>query len=256
MRWTIAAVVALGLISAGCRRNARSTVLSVFAASSLTEAFNDLERDFEKTHPNVDVRVTFAGSQTLRLQLEHGAPADVFASANVAHIRTLERAGTIDSSRSLADNELSVVVPKHTGSTIRSFSDLPKARRIVVGAPSVPVGQYTDQMLARAGRKFGAAFAERVRRSIVSREPNVRIVRAKVELGDADAAVVYRTDARSSSKVTTVPIPPPVNVRANYRIARVAASKRADLARAFIDATRSARGQRTLKRHGFLVSLP
>ena len=199
----------------------RPTQLSVLAASSLTEAFRALETAFEETHPDVDVVLTFSGSQVLRMQIEQGASADVFASANEVHARALTDAGLADPPALLAHNRLALVVPIDNPAGISSFAELPLVRRLVVGTESVPIGIYTRAMLARADARFGPDFSRRVRDRVVSEESNVRLIRAKVELGEADAAIVYRTDAVASDQVGVIDIPDDVNVSAVYVIAAV-----------------------------------
>jgi molybdate transport system substrate-binding protein len=226
--------------------------LSVFAASSLTESFGQLEREFERTHPSIDVQLTLAGSQILRLQLEQGATADVLASANEAHMRALAEAGLVTPSQPFAGNELVVIVPPTNPAGIRSLADLPRASRIVIGTDTVPVGAYTRELLERASERLGAGFAAQVRSRVVSEESNVRLVRAKVELGEADAAIVYRTDAAASDRVAMVPIPE-LDVRARYPIASVTGSSHVAEGEAFIEHVLSEDGRRTLTEHGFVA---
>ena len=227
------------------------TELVVFAASSLTEAFADIAHAFEGEHPDVDIRPVFAGSQTLRLQLEQGAVADVFASADAEHIAALGAAGLVEGSRVFACNELVVIVPRDDPAAIASFSELDRAHRLVVGSANVPVGAYTRRVLERSAAVYGPDFADRVRARIVSQEANVRLVRAKVELGEADAAIVYRTDAEASDAVRVVAIPAEIGLRAAYPIARVTTSTVPSVADAFVAFVRSQSGLSILERHGF-----
>ena len=229
--------------------------LSILAASSLTEAFQELAQTFEQAHPEIDVSLVFAGSQVLRLQIEQGAGVDLYASANEAHMRSLQSIGLVSDSHTFAHNELVVIAPKsHTH--FRRFADLAHARRVVLGTDRVPIGIYARQVLERSERKLGPAFASQVRRHIVSEEGNVRLVRAKIELGEADAAIVYRTDATATAKVRMVPIPAELNVRANYAIGLASSSAQADAARAFIAFALAHAGQQTLRRHGFVTDGP
>lgn len=230
---------------------ARARVLRIHAASSLTEAFGALARDFEAAHPGVEVRATFAGSQALRVQLMQGAPADLFASANQAHMRALQRAGVVDASQPFARSQLALIVPTDNPAGITAFAQLPRARRLVVGADNVPVGAYTDALLERAERVLGQAFTRAVRARIVSREANVRLVRAKVALGEADAAIVYRSDALSEPAVRVVEIPPAFNVSADYPVGVLRGAEEPELAAAFVLSLRSAAGHRILAEHGF-----
>lgn len=254
------ATVALAAGASGCGQggggaieDSGRTELVVFAASSLTEAFSEMADAFERAHPDVEVRSVFAGSQTLRLQLEQGATADVFASADEEHMTALRREGVIEGSRVFACNELVVVVPRDDEAAPRTFSELDRAVRIVVGAPSVPVGAYTRRMLDRAATVYGEEFTDRVRARIVSEETNVRLVRAKVELGEADAAIVYRTDAAASETVRAVSIPDEVGVHAAYPIGRVTASSRPAAADAFVAFVQAEAGASILEGHGFVA---
>lgn len=247
------------VLSAACggpTEDSGRTALAVFAASSLTEAFQDLEEAFEAEHLDVDVHLAFAGSQILRLQLEQGAEADVFASANQDHMQALSRAGLVEDSRTFTANELVIVVPADNPAGIASFEDLTRAQRLVIGTDNVPAGIYARRVLDAAAARFGRAFAADVRQRIVSEESNVRLVRAKVELGEADAAIVYRTDATAISDVAVVPIPQGLNVRATYPIGIVAGSERQALARRFVDFVLGEHGQRILTRHGFVGATP
>jgi molybdate transport system substrate-binding protein len=221
--------------------------VSVFAASSLTDAFGELAQSAE-----LEVAPSFAGSQVLRLQIAQGAPADVFASADRRHMDALVEAGLVGDARVFAHNELVVVVPPDNPAGIEAFEDLPRARRIVVGDPNVPVGRYTRRLLVRAAERFGDGFVSAVRARVVSEESNVRLVRAKVELGEADAAIVYRTDAAASERVRVVPIPDALNVRAEYLIGVVSASERPERAARWIAHVEGDEGRRTLSAHGFV----
>lgn len=246
----------------GTRDERRDRIeLSVFAAASLTEAFAELAAAFEAAHPDVEVRSTFAGSQVLRLQIEQGAAADVFASANEEHARALNEAGFADDPATLAWSRLVVVVPDGDPAGIGSFEGLDRAERLVLGTPAVPAGRYARELLDRAEERYGAAWADRVRAAVASEESSVRLARAKVELGEADAAFVYRTDALASGRVRMIEPPEELAVRARYLIARVRAdggSARAtgtpvDAARRFIDFALGNDGQAILARHGFDV---
>ena len=230
--------------------------LVVFAASSLTEAFEALEETFERVHPEVDVQPVFAGSQVLRLQVEQGASADVVASANRAHLQALANAGFVTSVEVFAHNELVVIVPPDNPAGITTFEELTRARRIVVGAPTVPVGRYTRQLWDLAGSQVGPSFAASVRGRVVSEENNVRLVRAKVELGEADAAIVYRTDARSSDKVATIALPVGLNRPVDYVIGQVEEASQPTWARQFVAFVRGPKGQAVLQQHGFGAIVP
>jgi molybdate transport system substrate-binding protein len=147
------------------------------------------------------------------------------------------------------------VVPRANPAGIHAFADLPKAKRLVVGAPEVPIGGYTARIFEAAGKKLGMGFRSKVEAAVVSRELNVRQVLAKVTLEEADAGLVYRTDALAAGdKVVVIPIPADVNVLAEYPIAWISASKHKELARALVARVLSPDGQRRLARAGFVVA--
>ncbi len=248
------------LVFAGCEdprgSGEQTSRLTVYAASSLTDAFREIESGFEAAHPDVEVATNFAGSQVLRLQLKQGASADIFASANLQHMTALVDSGIIVSSEMFARNELAVVVPEDNPARIKSFQDLPRADSLVIGTDDVPVGRYTRQMFEHARAQLGDEFVQMVRDRVVSKESNVRLVRAKVAMGEADAAIVYRTDAVSSDRVKTVDVPSSINVSARYPIGLITATEQPELARTFVDYVRSARGAEVLQRHGFLSEAP
>ena len=245
--------MAAALLLGACGGEADRATLAVYAASSLTEAFRELETVFEQAHPGTDVAVTLAGSQVLRIQIEQGAPADVFASADPEHLHALVDAGLVREGRVFANNELAVIVPSDNPAGIESFEDLLRARRLVLGTPDVPVGRYAREALAGADSLVRPGFEAAVLSNVVSEESNVRLARAKVELGEADAAIVYLTDAAGSDRVRTVPIPDPMNVHAEYLIGVVERAGRSPLADAWIDLVLSAAGRAVLERHGFVV---
>jgi molybdate transport system substrate-binding protein len=241
----------LGVPAGAAQGAAAPTRLQVFATSSLTDAFEDLAAAFTQRHPTIDVVLTFAGSQTLRLQIEQGAEADVFASADERHMLALVELGDVTTSVVFAGNDLVVITPLDDPAGIATFTDLPRATRLVIANENVPVGAYTRTMLERAGERFGEAFAQSVLRRVVSEESNVRLVRAKVELGEADAAIVYRTEALASSAVRSLPIDDDVNVVAGYSLGRVERTRRGAAADLFIDFVLSAEGQALLAARGF-----
>ena len=255
------ALLLLGLAlacAAGCKSGedeeagpAGERALVVFAAASLRDGFEALGEDFGRAHDDVRVIFNFAGSQELRTQLEHGAAADVFASADRAHMAALARQELVRQDVVFARGELVVVVPAGEHG-IATFRDLPAAERLVIGAPDVPVGRYTGQVLARAAARW-PGFEQRVMSRVVSRELNVRQVLAKVVLGEADAGIVYRTDtAAAAGKVDLVPIPADLNAVADYPIAVLASAPHPALAAAWVAHVRSPAGQQALAAAGFV----
>lgn len=230
--------------------------LVVFAAASLREAFGRMADEFEKSHAGVGVTFNFAGTQEIRTQLEQGAVADVFAAADERHMKALQDAGKVESPTVFAENEPILVVAKEQAATIRSLADLPSAKRVVIGAPEVPIGKYTLQILEKASGSLGKDFRVRVEALVRSRELNVRQVLAKVSLGEADAGIVYRSDVGvANGTVAVVTIPSELNVIAKYPIAIVKGGPSPGLSRDWVALVLSPIGQGILRLSGFM-SLP
>lgn len=226
--------------------------LVVFAASSLREVLTALAADLERAEPGLDVTLHFAGSQELRAQLEHGAAADLFAAADPIEMQELERAGRVTAPVVFAHNRLVVVVAREASSSIRRLNELPRAARIVVGAPAVPIGRYTAQLLERADAAFGAGFRDQVLARVVSRELNVKQVLTKVRMGEADAGIVYQSDVQGVADVAVLEILDELNVVADYSVATVVGASHPSQARAFQELLLSASGQLALQGAGFL----
>jgi molybdate transport system substrate-binding protein len=228
--------------------------LIVFAAASLREAFDALGQELERSQPGVRVRTSYAGSQVLRAQIEQGAAADLIAAAAPEELAPLVARRRVGPLRVFAHNELVIAKPRGAAAP-NALPSLPECKRIVIGTESVPVGRYARRMLERADRALGAGFAARVMNAIVSQEANTRLVLAKVSLGEADAGIVYRTDAlAAASNVDLVAIPAELNERAQYVIAELEGRAHPRLAAAFIALASSARGQAILQRFGFLAA--
>lgn len=230
--------------------------VTVFAASSLTEAYRQIGAAFQQANPGVTVEFSFAASSTLAAQIEQGAPADVFASADEVNMRKVTDAHLIAGEPvTFARNVPVIVVPASNRAGIATPKDLARPGvKLVLAGPEVPIGNYARQVIDRlaADPANGAAFREAALRNIVSNEANVRAVLTKVELGEADAGIVYRTDARvSGDRVKTVEVPAGVNVAATYPAAVVAASKNPEAARAFVAFVTGTEGQRALAAAGF-----
>jgi molybdate transport system substrate-binding protein len=246
--------LALALSLAASVGAAQDEPLRVLAAASLTDAFGDLARAFERARPGTRVELGFAGTSLLRAQIEQGAPADVFASADALHAAALEKQGLLEPPRPLTHNRLVVVTPA-LDPLVQGLADLAKPfTRIVLANGSVPAGRYALQMLARAADdgRFGSDFATRVRVNVVSEETNVRAVLAKVALGEADAGLVYATDAASApGHVLTIAIPDQLNVVAEYSVGVLARSERRAVAQAFVEWALGPEGQAILRSHGF-----
>ena len=240
----------------------------MLAASSLTEAFADLAREFERMHPDIDVGISTAGSQALRLQVEQGMAADLFASAHVEHILALAEQGEIAEQTVFAHAQLAIAVPADNPARVRSVADLVRVERLVIGASTVPIGRYTREFLQRARGAHGPDFARQVLARVVSQEHNVRLVRAKVAIGEADAAVVYDTDVdpvmgadvtdwrggrvgRTGAHLQAVAIPPEFNQTVDFRIARLTDAPESEHAQLFLHFLASETARAILQAHGF-----
>jgi molybdate transport system substrate-binding protein len=222
-----------------------SGTVSVFAAASLTASFNALGTDFHGANSGVTMKFNFAGTPTLVTQIEQGAPADVFASADTTNMDKLKGDGfTAGTPHVFARNKLEIVVARGNPKGITGLADLAKPGVIyITEAPTVPAGKYALQALKMAG----------VTVTPKSLETDVRSVVSKIELGEADAGIVYTTDVTAAgSKVTGVPIPDANNVIATYPIVAVKATTNAAVANAFVAYVLSATGQAKLQSFGFL----
>jgi molybdate transport system substrate-binding protein len=232
------ATVFAGGVSAGST-STKVSPLTVFAASSLTDVF-----------PAIDAKViySFAGSNALATQIRNGAPADLFASANVEIPQQLYKDGYLLRPVNFTRNKLVLVVPRDNPAGITSVFDLAKPDiKLDVAAPSVPVGNYTVQILKQMG------LANRVLTNVVSQETDVRTVLTKVALGQADAGFVYATDARSVREdVTVIKVPAWAQPKVIYQMAIVTRSSNQAAARAFMKKILSKRGQVMLAKFGFL----
>ena len=237
---------------------ALSGSVTVFAAASLTDAFTELASAFEKQHAGVEVTFNFAGSAALRTQLEQGARADIFASADVVQMNTAKQNGVIEGeARTFARNSLVILTPKDNPGGVNAPADLKKdGLKLVLAAPEVPVGNYARQMFAKmeADPALGSGFSDAVLENLVSNESNVRQVVAKVELGEADVGVVYGSDVTASvtPALNVIEVPDSVNVTAEYPIALVEDGRNAAAGEAFLDFVLSSAGQTILKKYGFV----
>ena len=218
------------------------TEIKVFAAASLTAAFTELGQQYGSANGGTKVTLNFAGSQALATQIQQGAPADVFASADIPNMDKVK--DLVGTPQNFASNLLQVVVEKGNPKGVKGLEDLANPDlKVVLAAPDVPAGKYAQQALEKAG----------VTVKPVSEEDNVKAVVTKVSLGEADAGIVYVTDVTAGGdKVEGVDIPEELNVVATYPIATVRASKAQDQAQAFMDLVLSAQGQQVLEQYGFL----
>lgn len=259
------ATILLAFFSAGCVASltpssipptvaAEPRTLIVFAAASLTDVFTELGENFQTANPDVTVTFNFAGSQALRTQIEEGAPSDIFASASVKEMdAAIEGKFIADGVKQIfLTNKLVVILPTDNPAGMEKLEDLTKPGvKIVLAAEEVPVGNYARQALDLMNGSFGADFKDKVLANVVSNEDNVKQVVSKVQLGEADAGIVYTSDAVAAPELKSIEIPAELNIIAKYPIAPLVKSENADLAQAFIDYVLSEEGQAILARWGF-----
>lgn len=235
------------------------TDLTVFAAASLSSAFNETKAAFEARQGGVNVVFNFDGSQNLRTQIEQGAEADVFASASTSHMNALKNGSFMNNSTivNFANNKLAVIVPKDNPANITNLSDLAKPGvKIVIGTKDVPVGSYAVQIIEKMGNNstYGKDYQSAVLANVVSRETTVNFVVSKVALGEADAGIVYVSDvpAEYKDKVASIPIPDSLNVVAVYPIGVLKESESPAAAQVFVDFVKSDEGKAILAKYGFV----
>jgi molybdate transport system substrate-binding protein len=221
-----------------------AATLTVSAAASLTDVFNQLGKTFESQNPGSTVRFNYGGSSDLAQQIVNGAPADVFAAANTSTMATVSKAGLVSGDPSVfVTNVLQIAVAPGDPKGIHTFADLTKPDlKVVVCAPQVPCGSAATQVEKATG----------VTLKPVSQEADVRSALSKVSTGDADAALVYVTDVKSSKgKVEGVDFPEAAKALNQYPIAVLKNAPNADLAAKFVALVRGADGQQVLTNAGF-----
>jgi molybdate transport system substrate-binding protein len=254
----IPVLLALSLLApAACGRGHGGEVrLTIYAAASLNDAMTAAANAYELDVRGVSVSLAVDSSSALRVQIEQGAPADVFASADTTNPQALVDAGlAVGPVAPFARNRLTIVVPRGNHAEIRDPRDLARPGVRVVGAgEAVPISRYVDACLEKLAVQPGypTGYAAAVSANIVSREDNVRAALTKVELGEADAAFVYVTDAAASDAVEEVAIPDDANVVATYGAVAVGASDQPAEAAAFVAWLAGPRGAAVLTRFGFL----
>jgi molybdate transport system substrate-binding protein len=230
--------------------------LTVFAAASLTDAFREMGNQIEAIHPGLKVSYNFGGSPTLRTQIEQGAHADIFASADAVQMELAHKSGVVQGEKPVfVKNRLVVIVPRSNPGKVSEFRDLARpGLKLDLTAPQVPVGNYSRQAIRKASADYGADFELRTLGNLVSEEENVKQVVTKVQLGEADAGIVYVSDVtpQVSKEVVTVPIPNAYNQIATYPIALTQRVRNRPAAEAFMAFVLAPAGQAILKAYNFI----
>ncbi len=250
----VALALAVAAFASFACDNSDDETITVFAAASLTDAFTEIGAAFEDANPGISVEFNFASSSALAVQVNEGAPADVFASANNTQMVVVVDGGNASGPQRFATNRLAVVVPADS-TKVASFEDLAEPGvLLILAAPEVPVGNFARESLAKASalHEFGDDFSVRVLENLVSNETDVRAVLTKIQLGEADAGIVYTTDAAvASDEVAVIEIPVEANVLAEYPIVALNDAGNASAAEAFVAFVLSSEGLAILERHGF-----
>ena len=242
-----------GMAPAGAQTQDKITV---YAAASLTEAFNAAAAGFSKK-TGTAVTFSFGGSDTLATQLKNGAPADVFASANLAQMNVVNAASLVNPPKTFAKNHLMLITPKGD-TTVGSIADLAKpGAKDVLAAQTVPVGGYARTTFGKLSGTTGypADFSAAVEKNVVSNELDVKAVVTKISLGEGDAGVVYSTDVTPAvaPRLRLFPFPSSAAPDIEYPIATLKAAPNAKGAQAFVDYILSPEGQSYLKARGFIA---
>ena len=230
--------------------------LVVFAAASLTEPFREIGKQLELSYPGFKIIYNFDGSSVLRMRLEQGAHADVFASADTIQMEQAKKSGVVQGDTPIfVKNRLVVIVPLHNTAKVTTFCDLGNPGiKLDLANASVPLGNYSRQAIAKASTECGADFAQRTSNNLVSEEEDVKQVVTKFQLGEADAGIVYVSDvtAKVSKDVRTIAIADAYNQLATYPIALTTGVKNRAMAEVFIAFVLSPEGQVLLRGHGFI----
>lgn len=248
-------LVFVAFVFTGCGARADGkTELTVFAASSLTDVFGELGEEFEQRNPGVEVRFNFAGSSVLLAQLQQGAPADVFASADKAKMEAAVKDGIVSGPQVFAKNSPVVILPGENPAGVETLRDIAEPDLdLVLTQEGVPIAEYTEEILKKANTRYGGNFEDLVMENVVSREPDVRAAANRVALGEADATFVYTSDVTPGmrNRVDVVEIPEKTNVVATYPISVKDEAPSQSLAREWVDLVLAENGQRTMEEWGF-----
>jgi molybdate transport system substrate-binding protein len=236
--------------------SAAAVDLTVFAAASLTAVMERAKEAYEAANPGSTLTVAPDSSAALATQIQEGAPADLFLSADTTNPQKLLDGGfTSGDPVVFAGNELTIITPTDNPGGITSPMDLARdGLKVVAAGDEVPITKYATQLIANLAKEPGypADFADAYTRNVVSKEDNVKGVVTKIELGEGDAGIVYVTDATASGKVETVEVPEGANVPASYSGVVVKASPSQEDAAAFLDWFAGPDGQAILAEFGFL----
>jgi molybdate transport system substrate-binding protein len=237
--------------------SAAPATLTIYGAASLKGVLDNVKTAYETANPGTTLTISTDSSATLETQIDQGAPADVFLSADTTNPKKLVDKGLAEGAViAFAGNKLTVIVPTANPAGIKTPADLAKnGVKVIAAGDAVPITKYATQLVANLAKEadYPADFAAKYNANVASKEDNVKAIVAKIELGEGDAGIVYVTDAKASIKVTTVDVPETANVSATYAGVVVKASKNAAAAQAFLTWFAGPDGQAILSSFGFLL---
>jgi molybdate transport system substrate-binding protein len=230
--------------------------LTIYGAASLKGVLDKVKTAYETANPGTTLTISTDSSATLETQIEQGAPADVFLSADTTNPKKLvDKDLAAGAAVTFAGNELTIIIPTANPAGIKTPADIAKTGvKVIAAGDEVPITKYAKQLVDNLAKEAGypADFAAKYSAKIASKEDNVKAIVAKIELGEGDAGIVYVTDAKASTKVTTVDVPDTANVLATYAGVVVKASKNAAAAQTFLTWLAGPDGQAILGTFGFL----
>jgi molybdate transport system substrate-binding protein len=253
---TPSAAPGTGTSAASASSSAAGAGLTIYAAASLKGALDKAKAAYQGANPGTTLTISTDSSSALETQIEQGAPADVFLSADTSNPKKLADKGLAEGAPvTFATNTLTIVVPTGNPAGIKTPADLARPGiKVIAAGDAVPITKYATQLVANLAALPGypANFASAYSDNVVSREDNVKALIAKIELGEGDAGIVYVTDAKASTKVDIVQVPEAANVPATYAGVVVTGSPNPTAAKAFLDWFAGSEGEAILAGFGFL----
>ncbi|QUI23558.1 molybdate ABC transporter substrate-binding protein [Vallitalea pronyensis] len=246
--------IILMITAAGCTHN-KTTDIHVSAAASLTQVIDEMVKHYTKSHTDVKINLNYAGTNTLKMQVEEGADVDLFLSANFKYYDELNQKGFIQEGEAFAKNKLCVIKHKDN-QTIHTIEDLTQPDlKIIIGNKDVPIGKYTLEVLNKLDEKYGPDFSEKVLENVVSQETNVKRIVTKINLNEGDAGFVYMTDMTDAvrANVEHFEIEDQYNVLSHYYAGIIKKDTIKDETERFYQFILSKEGQDILKQYGFIM---
>ena len=250
-RLSLILLLLISLLLSGCRSS--KEVVNIYAASSLTDVVDAWVDAYTKVDADVEIRVNYAGTNTLKLQIQQGAPADIFLSANQKYYDELYEEGYVSKGDRFAENSLCIIT-HNSNKDIKSLEDLQSLGvSLIVGDENVPIGKYSQELLINGDDCYGEGFYDTCIDQVVSYESNVRRILTKIALNEADAGIVYVTDAKASENVRMIAIDESINCKSYYYKAQLVEAQANPKAKAFYDFLESDLAKEILIQKGFVA---